>query len=181
MSRSQPHLAPVSLGPGWASWAHAAGTYNWGVAKRITKGNLWGYIQSRPYASVSDIRRLFAMDVDGAAPIPTSEGTCYIGLPLDAAELIRQLWHEGRIALDLNPNIKARVVQGVYPARAPVFRLPPQTGDQSGPPPTAGGESASRKRRRRRKRKPGAGNDGGGNDGGGADAGGAEGDTGDEP
>jgi hypothetical protein len=113
------------------------------VAKRVTKGNLWGFIQSRPYASVADIRRLFLMEVDGAAPVPTSEGTCYIGLPQDAAELIGQLCREGRIALDLNPNVKARVVQGVYPVRLPVQRA------SAGGDGTAGGE---RKRRRRRKR-----------------------------
>jgi hypothetical protein len=87
------------------------------VAKRVTKGNLWGYIQSRPYASVADIRRLFLMDVEGAAALPSNEGAYYIGLPRDAADLIRQLWQEGRIMLDLNPDVKARVVQGVYPAR----------------------------------------------------------------
>jgi hypothetical protein len=32
--------------------------------------------------------------------------------------LIGQLWHEGRIVLDTNPDVKAPVVQGVYPARA---------------------------------------------------------------
>ena len=87
------------------------------MAKRVTKGNLWGFIQSRPYASVADIRRLFMMDVDGAAAVPTNEGAYYIGLPQDTADIIRQLWQEGRIILDLNPDVKARVVQGVYPAR----------------------------------------------------------------
>jgi len=123
------------------------------VAKRVTKGNLWGFIQSRPYASVADIRRLFTMEVDGAAPIPTSEGTCYIGLPVDVAEIVRQLWHEGRVALDLNPNVKARVVQGIYPARVP----PHRQHYASGPDTRAhqGVESAgSAKRRRRRKRGP---------------------------
>ncbi|MGH2368807.1 MAG: hypothetical protein ACRDI2_11475, partial [Chloroflexota bacterium] len=62
------------------------------MPKRVTKGNLWGFIQSRPYASVADIRRLFVMEVDGAAALPTSEGACYIGLPREAADLIRQLW-----------------------------------------------------------------------------------------
>jgi hypothetical protein len=115
------------------------------VAKRVTKGNLWGFIQSRPYASVADIRRLFFMDVDGAAPVPTSEGTCYIGLPPDTAELIAQLCREGRIGLDLNLNVKARVVQGVFPVRLPVRRAG-ASGD--------GAVGADRKRRRRRRRRP---------------------------
>ena len=114
------------------------------MAKRITKGNLWGFIQSRPYASVADIRRLFFMDVDGAAAVPTSEGTCYIGLPPEAAELIAQLCREGRIGLDLNLNVKARVVQGVFPARLPAYRAA-AVGD--------GAPGADRKKRRRRRRR----------------------------
>jgi hypothetical protein len=98
------------------------------VAKRVTKGNLWGFIQSRPYVSMADIRRLFTMDVDGAASLATNEGPYYIGLPQEAADFIRQLWQEGRIILDLNPDVKARVVQGVYPARVPVNRAAPGRG-----------------------------------------------------
>ena len=107
------------------------------MAKRVTKGNLWGYIQSRPYASVADIRRLFLMEVEGAAALPSNEGAYYIGLPHDAADLIRQLWQEGRIMLDLNPDVKARVVQGVYPARLPQGRF----GGRGG----GGGEAADRR------------------------------------
>ena len=109
------------------------------MAKRVTKGNLWGFIQSRSYASVADMRRLFMMDVDGAAAIPTSEGTCYIGLPPEAAEMVGQLSREGRIALDLNLNVKARVVQGVFPVRAPAQRQ-------------ASGEGGAAKKRKRRRR-----------------------------
>ena len=107
------------------------------MAKRVTKGNLWGYIQSRPYASVADIRRLFLMEVEGAAALPSNEGAYYIGLPRDAADLIRQLWQEGRIMLDLNPDVKARVVQGVYPARFPQGRF--------GGRGAGGGEAADRR------------------------------------
>ena len=109
------------------------------MAKRVTKGNLWGFIQSRSYASVADVRRMFSMEVDGATAIRTSEGTCFIGLPPEAAELVGQLSREGRIALDLNLNVKAHVVQGIYPARLPAQRLPSSDG------------ASSRKRRRRRR------------------------------
>ena len=109
------------------------------MAKRITKGNLWGFIQSRAYASVADVRRMFSMEVEGASAIPTSEGTCYIGLPPDAAELVGQLSREGRVGLDLNLNVKARVVQGLYPARLPAQRQPSSDG------------ASSKKRRRRRR------------------------------
>lgn len=144
------------------------------MAKRVTKGNLWGYIQSRPYASVADIRRLFMMDVEGAAPLATNEGAYYIGLPQEAADMIRQLWQEGRILLDLNPDVKARVVQGVYPARIPMGRQgvplrpalplrPPAAAPSMRPGggfhvvgaevDAAGMEAAGGKRRRRRKRR----------------------------
>jgi hypothetical protein len=116
------------------------------VAKRITKGNLWGFIQSRAYASIADIRRTFVMDVEGAAPVLTSEGTCYIGLPEDAADLIGQLCREGRVGLDLNLNVKARVVQGVYPVRLPIRR----EGGRSD-----GGDGEAGRRKRRRRRRPG--------------------------
>ena len=99
------------------------------MAKRITKGNLWGFIQSRTYASVADMRRLFMMDVEGAAAISTGEGTCYIGLPPEAADMVGQLSREGRIALDLNLNVKARVVQGVFPVRMAARRAPSRESD----------------------------------------------------
>jgi hypothetical protein len=102
------------------------------VAKRVTKGNLWGFIQSRPYVSMADIRRLFLMDVEDAASLVTNEGAYYVGLPLEAADLIRQLWLEGRIILDLNPDVKARVVQGVYPARVPAGRHGGRSGGAAG-------------------------------------------------
>jgi hypothetical protein len=148
-----------------------------GVAKKVTKGNLWGFIQSRPYASVADIRRTFALDVETASPVRTSEGTYFIGLPQEAAALILQLWNEGRIVLDVNPDVKANVVQGLYPARPllarqaaaaggaePAARTAPAgqpvgvpgagaaaAAGEAGAP--AGGTKASRKRRRRRKKR----------------------------
>src|SRR5438045_8202129 len=96
--------------------------YNLYVTKRVTKGNLWGFIQSRPYASVADIRRLFTVGIDDASMLSTSEGTYFIGLSQEAADLIGQLWHEGRIVFDTNPDVKAPVVQGIYPARAALGR-----------------------------------------------------------
>ena len=109
------------------------------MPKRITKGNLWGLIQSRPYASVSDIRRLFLIETDSAVPVATSEGTYYIGLPPEAAEVVAQLWREGRIVLDVNPDIKGRVVQGLFPARSPSSR---QFFGPSGAPAPQWGQSA---------------------------------------
>ena len=89
------------------------------MAKNVTKGNLWGYIQSRPYASVSDIRRQFSLETEAAAPIRTPHGVVFIGLPNRGAQLLRQLVREGRIALDLLPDVRGSVVTGVYAIQAP--------------------------------------------------------------
>jgi hypothetical protein len=137
------------------------------MPKRVTKGNLWGFIQSRPYASVADIRRLFYMEVEDAASVPTSEGTFYIGLPPEAADLVRQLWHEGRIVLDTNPDVKVRVIQGVYPARVTMGRsAPAAAAPAAGTPPPADGMpgdvSGAKGKRKRRRRRGGGSTDGSG-------------------
>jgi hypothetical protein len=131
------------------------------VPKRLTKGNLWGFIQSRPYVSVADIRRLFYMEVEDASPVHTDEGTCYIGLPQSAADLVRQLWQEGRIVLDLNPDLKARVVQGIYPARISLTRSRTTVveGTESSMPSVEPSTTAKRKRKRRRRHKAETGDD----------------------
>jgi hypothetical protein len=144
------------------------------VAKRITKGNLWGFIQSRPYTAIADIRRLFGMSVDVAACLATTDGTYFVGLPPDVASLVGQLWHEGRIVLDTNPDVKARVVQGIYPARAafgrglaaapgpPAANRPAPAGDDDSAiaPPGAGEVHPGKRRRRRRRRAAAAADDG---------------------
>ncbi len=127
----------------------------------MTKGNLWGFIQSRPYATIADIRRLFQLEVEGVAPVVTSEGTYYVGLPPEAASLMRQLWQEGRIVFDVNLDVKGKVVQGVYPARVPLARQTTGKGASAragGPEPgqpdaTAAAQPAGGKRRRRRRRR----------------------------
>ncbi len=89
------------------------------MAKNVTKGNLWGYIQSRPYASVADIRRQFSLESEAAIPLRTGHGVVYIGLPNRGAQFLRQLLREGRIALDFLPDVRGRVVTGVYAIQAP--------------------------------------------------------------
>ena len=89
------------------------------MAKNVTKGNLWGYIQSRPYASVADIRRQFSLESEAAIPLRTAHGVVYIGLPSRGAQFLRQLLREGRIALDFLPDVRGRVVTGVYAIQTP--------------------------------------------------------------
>ncbi len=115
------------------------------MAKNVTKGNLWGYIQSRPYASVADIRRQFSLESETAIPLRTAHGVVYIGLPSRGAEFLRQLLREGRIALDFLPDVRGRVVTGVYAIQ------PPSRKAASGGP-TKTKRKSTRKRNRRSRR-----------------------------
>ena len=113
------------------------------MAKNVTKGNLWGYIQSRPYASVADIRRQFSLESEAAIPLRTTHGVVYIGLPSREAQFLHQLLREGRIALDFLPDVRGRVVTGVYAIQ------PPSRKASSGGP--AKGKSARKRNRRSRR------------------------------
>ncbi len=113
------------------------------MAKNVTKGNLWGYIQSRPYASVADIRRQFSLESEAAIPLQTLHGVVYIGLPSHGAQFIRQLLREGRIALDFLPDVRGRVVTGVYAIQPPSRKAAP-AGQAKG--------ETTRKRHRRSRR-----------------------------
>ena len=113
------------------------------MAKNVTKGNLWGYIQSRPYASVADIRRQFNLESEAAIPLRTTHGVVYIGLPNRGAQFLRQLQREGRIVLDFLPDVRGRVVTGVYAIQAPSRK-----GTPGGP--AKGKGTRKRKRRARR-------------------------------
>lgn len=113
------------------------------MAKNVTKGNLWGYIQSRPYASVADIRRQFSLESEAAIPLRTGHGVVYIGLPNRDAQFLRQLLREGRIALDFLPDVRAHVVTGVYAIQPPSRKAAPGR-------PAKGKSTRKRNRRSRR-------------------------------
>lgn len=130
------------------------------MPKRITKGNLWGLIQSRPYTLVSDVRRAFALQAEDAVAVATPEGRAYVGLPQVAADLVRQLYLEGRVILDLHPEVRGRVVAGLFPARPPIVRqratpalaaAVPYPGPAAGQPESGRSAGPSRQRRRRRR------------------------------
>ncbi|HAH14579.1 MAG: hypothetical protein EBQ56_06825 [Proteobacteria bacterium] len=87
------------------------------ITKRVTKGNIWGVVQSRLYVPISDLRRMFNLPTDDVAPMTTTEGTYYIGLPPEAAAMVGQLWQEGRIVFDCNQDVRVMVVQGLSPVR----------------------------------------------------------------
>ena len=110
------------------------------MAKNVTKGNLWGYIQSRPYASVADIRRQFSLESEAAIPLQTGHGVVYVGLPNRGAQFLRQLLREGRIALDFLPDVRGRVVTGVYAIQTPNRKA------------TSGGSAKSKNARKRSRR-----------------------------
>ena len=68
---------------------------------------------------MADIRRQFSLESEAAIPLRTTHGVVYIGLPSRGAQFLRQLLHEGRIALDFLPDVRGRVVTGVYAIQTP--------------------------------------------------------------
>lgn len=83
--------------------------------KRLSKSSLLWFIRSRSYVSVPDIRRRFNLGVDDEVhPIAGPQGRVYIGLPADAARVLGDLVREGRVGLELQPEIHARAATGVY-------------------------------------------------------------------
>jgi hypothetical protein len=83
--------------------------------KRLSKSSLLWFIRSRSYVSIPDIRRRFNLD-DGeeVSPFVTALGRIYVGLPSDATRALGDLAREGRIGLELQPGLMAKVAVGVY-------------------------------------------------------------------
>jgi hypothetical protein len=95
--------------------------------KRLSKSSLLWFIRSRSYASIPDIRRRFNLDEpDVVSPFVTAQGRIYVGLPSDATRALGDLVREGRIGVELEPGLMAKVAVGVYVVPAPHDRLLPR-------------------------------------------------------
>jgi hypothetical protein len=91
---------------------------------------LW-FIRSRSYVSIPDVRRRFNLDEgEEVSPFVTQQGRVYVGLPSDATRALGDLVREGRIGLELQPGLMAKVAVGVY--------VMPQARDRVGPGSTGG-------------------------------------------
>jgi hypothetical protein len=83
--------------------------------KRLSKSSLLWFIRSRSYVSIPDIRRRFNLDDrEEVSPFVSPQGRIYVGLPSDATRALGDLVREGRIGLELQPGLMAKVAVGVY-------------------------------------------------------------------
>jgi hypothetical protein len=83
--------------------------------KRLSKSSLLWFIRSRSYVSIPDIRRRFNLDDrEEVSPFVSAQGRIYVGLPSDATRALGDLVREGRIGLELQPGLMAKVAVGVY-------------------------------------------------------------------
>ena len=94
--------------------------------KRLSKSSLLWFIRSRSYVSIPDIRRRFNLDErDEVSPFVSVQGRIYVGLPSDATRALGDLVREGRIGLELQPGLMAKVAVGAYVVPQPRDRFTP--------------------------------------------------------
>ncbi len=83
--------------------------------KRLSKSSLLWLVRSRSYISVADVRRRFNVDAsDDVTAMIGPGGHVYVGLPAHQAQLLEDLWRDGKVGLELAPDVKAPIVTGVY-------------------------------------------------------------------
>jgi hypothetical protein len=88
------------------------------VKKRLSKSSLLWFVRSRSYVTIADVRRRFAVGLEGNDDVSAMTGPtgsrAYVGLPPLQARLLQDLWQEGRVGLEMAADIKAPSVTGVY-------------------------------------------------------------------
>jgi hypothetical protein len=88
------------------------------AAKRPSTSSLRRFISSRPYVTVSEVRRRFGLEESDAVSRLRCDGaTAWIGLPEREASKICELWQRGEIGLELSHEVRAPAVVGIYPMR----------------------------------------------------------------
>lgn len=104
------------------------------MGKKLSKSNVLWYIRSRPYTSLPDLRRRFEINGDEMSLIEGPGGRVWIGLPERAAQIIAQLWREGKIGLERSVAVRAPVIEGVYPMHLRMTPSQPPHQDVASPP-----------------------------------------------
>jgi len=89
-------------------------------ARKFNRSNLRRLVRGRAYTSIAQIRRYFGVEGDEVNPIQAQQGTVFVALPANAARILAQLWHEGKIGVQLSPDVRAAIIDGVYSTEAPV-------------------------------------------------------------
>ena len=115
------------------------------ASKRPSTSSLRRFITSRPYVTVAELRRRFALDdPDAMAHLQRIGTSAWIGLPEREALKLQELWHRDELGLELSVEVRAPVVVGIYPMRIARFVLDQATnGNGYHPPASAPDEPAS--------------------------------------
>ena len=88
------------------------------ASKRPSTSSLRRFITSRPYVTIAELRRRFALDDPDAMTHLHRNGTsAWIGLPEREAAKLQDLWQREELGLQLSMEVRAPVVVGVYPMR----------------------------------------------------------------
>ncbi len=88
-----------------------------------TTAQLRRFIKSRPYVPMHELRRRFELngEADDVWPVPTGQGTVFLGLPRRESQMIADLVRQGEVGLELSRDPDVPVVVGVFPMR-PISR-----------------------------------------------------------
>lgn len=87
-------------------------------SKRPSTSSLRRFITSRPYVTVAELRRRFALDDPEAMAHIRRNGTAaWIGLPDREATKVQDLWERDEVGVELSVEVRAPVVVGIYPLR----------------------------------------------------------------
>lgn len=88
------------------------------ASKRPSTSSLRRFITSRPYVTVAELRRRFALDdPDAMSCLAHEGGRVYVGLPEREAVKLEDLLRRGDIGVQLSVEVRAPVAVGVYPMR----------------------------------------------------------------
>lgn len=88
------------------------------ASKRPSTSSLRRFITSRPYVTVAELRRKFALDdPDAMACLGHHGRRVFVGLPEREAQKLEELIFRGEIGLEMSVEVRAPVAVGVYPTR----------------------------------------------------------------
>lgn len=88
------------------------------ATKRPSTSSLRRFIASRPFVTIAELRRRFALDDPDAMALLRRNGTsAWIGLPEREASKLQELWDRGELGVECSVEVRAPVAVGVYPMR----------------------------------------------------------------
>ncbi|HEX2142245.1 MAG TPA: hypothetical protein VHK28_08255, partial [Candidatus Limnocylindria bacterium] len=103
-------------------------------SKRPSTSSLRRFITSRPYVTVAELRRRFALDDPEAMAHIRRNGTAaWIGLPDREASKVQDLWERDEVGVELSVEVRAPVVVGIYPRRIARYVTDGGNGDVTAP------------------------------------------------